>query len=255
MVFSLDDLIEIFPDQLWLDLPQQQQEETWKVVAQQPYSNSAARWNAYLNTLCLNRFLAWLQDEFADELLFRADVDRSIWDVVNGTAVTVDQIRLLLVPDDRSHVDEFCIPQEWVDVPAWVADYYLSIQLDLEAEWLRVVGYTTRKRICDQATYESNDQTYYLEARHLTPNLDVMWVAHQWCPPQILDVQALPNVAPSRIERVLQQLSQTIAYSPRLKVPLLDWAAIVSSEQYRQRLHHLRLEDCSRVGIELSLSE
>jgi hypothetical protein len=256
MALNFDDLIAIFPDQLWLDLPQPQQEEIWEIVAQQPYSNPAARWNAYLNTLCMNRFLAWLQEEFADESpIFDADHDRSIWDVVNGTVILFDQIRVVLVPDDRTHLDEICLPQEWVDIPNWIADYYLAVQLDLEAGWLRVLGYTTRKRVRQHARYELNDRTYYLDAEHLIPNLNVMWVAQELCPPQTLEAQALPSVSLSQIEEQIEQLSQTIAYSPRLTVPFSDWAAILSFEQYRQKLYALRLENCSKGKLESNLAE
>ncbi|KAM3108896.1 hypothetical protein [Phormidesmis sp. 146-33] len=41
----------ISPHQLWLELPEQKQEHTWHGVTQSPYSNAAARWNGYLNTL------------------------------------------------------------------------------------------------------------------------------------------------------------------------------------------------------------
>lgn len=248
MVLSLDDLIAIFPDQLWLELPKQEQEDTWEAVSRQQYSNPAARWNAYLNTLCLNRFLAWLHDEFEDESLkFYSSADRSIWDVVNGTVLILDQIRLVLVPDDKSSVDQFCVPQEWVDIPTWVADYYLAIQLNLEDGWLRVLGYTTRTRICEQARYESGSRIYYLDVADLTPNLNVMWVAQEFCPPQILEAQAIPSLSSTQLDRVLKQLSQTIAYSPRLTVPFSQWAAILSSDQYRHSLYNLRLENCNAV--------
>lgn len=254
MVFSLDDLIAIFPDQLWLDLPKQDQEDAWETVAQQQYSNPAAHWNAYLNTLCLNRFRTWLQNEFADESLkCHSDADRSIWDVVNGTVIVLDQIRLILVPEDQSNLTEFCIPQEWVDIPAWGADYYLAIQLDLEAGWLRALGYTTRARICEQARYESSSRTYYLSVEDLTPSLNVMWVAQEVCPPQVLE-EALPSLLPSQVEQLLKQLSQTIAYSPRLVVPFLEWAAILSSDQNRHSLYHLRSGNCNQV-IQSSFAE
>lgn len=191
--------------------------------------------------LCVNRFLAWLQDEFEDEpVKFCAELDRSIWNEVNGTAIIFDQSRLVLVLDDRSNLDEIYLPQEWIDISGWVADYYLAIQLDLEAGWLQVLGYTTKTRICQQAKYQAYERTYALNAEHLISNLNVMRVAQAVRPPQILKAQALPNVPSSQIEEMVQQLSQTIAYSPRLTVPFSNWEIIVSSQQYRQKLYDLR---------------
>ncbi|MBW4594250.1 MAG: DUF1822 family protein [Brasilonema angustatum HA4187-MV1] len=253
MVFTSNDLMAIFPNQLWLEIPEQEQEHTWQLVTKQLYSNAAARWNAYLNTLCLNSFLAWFQDDFDNgDFQLHQEADLSIWEVVNGTFINFGETRIVLIPDDKSNISEFCIPQEWVDITNWVPDYYLAVQLNLEECWLRVWGYATRTQIREQARYEVISRSYCLDAEDLIPNINIMWVAQEFCPPQKPEVQFLPSLLPSQVEKLLEQLSYTTSYSPRLDAPFPEWAAIVASDEYRQQLYHLRIENCNQKIVESS---
>ncbi|WP_248277885.1 DUF1822 family protein [Brasilonema sp. UFV-L1] len=243
----------IFPNQLWLEIPEQEQEHTWELVTKQLYSNAAARWNGYLNTLCLNSFLAWFQDDFDNgDFQLHQEADLSIWEVVNGTILTFGETRIVLIPDDQSNLSEFCIPQEWVDITNWAPDYYLAVQLNLEECWLRVWGYATRTQIREHARYEVSSRSYCLDAEDLIPNINVMWVAQEFCPPQKPEVQFLPSLLPSQVEKLLEQLSHTTSYSPRLDVPFPEWAAILASDEYRQQLYHLRIENCNKKIVESS---
>lgn len=243
MAFTLTELMAIFPHQLWLELPEQEQEQAWQTVIQQPYSNAAARWNGYLNTLCLNPLLTWLQDEFDPEAV-QAVTDVSIWEFVNGTLLMLGETRIVLIPDDKSNVSEFCIPQEWVDIAPWAADYYLAVQLNLDDRWLRVWGYATHRQICEQARYEVTDRTYYLDAENLISGLNVLWVAQELFPPRKPEVQAFPSLPLSQVELLLDKLGDSTAYSPRLSVAFPEWAAILASDQYRDALYHRRIENC-----------
>lgn len=248
MGLTLTDLITLFPNQLWLELSEQEQEDTWQKVAQQRYSNSAARWNAYLNQLCLQRFLTWLQHEELEPLL-QVTGDSSVWEVVNGTVLTFNQTRIVLLPDNKSNLDQFRVPQEWVDIPAWAADAYLAMQVNLEAEWVRVWGYATGDQIRgsfavaggNRATYDPLDQTYCVEVEDLIPNLNVLWLAQELELLQHRATPSLPTLLPNQVEPWLVQLSDPTPYSPRLMLPFEKWAMIVSSDEYRQYLYRLRL--------------
>ncbi|MBC8122106.1 MAG: DUF1822 family protein, partial [Gemmatimonadaceae bacterium] len=47
--------------QLWLELPLAVREQAWQ--DSRPFSSPGRRWNAYLNRLCLQAVLPWLQQE------------------------------------------------------------------------------------------------------------------------------------------------------------------------------------------------
>ncbi|GAP94270.1 DUF1822 family protein [Leptolyngbya sp. NIES-2104] len=252
MVFTLTELQTFFPHQLWLEVSERTQTEAWQTVsaernsegiAQQSYSNAAARWTAYLNTLCLTQFLAWLEVHFEKEdLSCQFSFDASVWEVVNGTALTIGQTRVVLIPVEQSRFSEVCIPQEWIDIPDWIPDYYLAVQLNLDECWMRVCGYATRAQILKRSHYDRMTQTYVLSGSDLIENLDVMWVAQDTCATAKPELQALPSLLSNQVECLLTKLSDSTAHSPRLTVPFSEWAAILTSNHYRHSLHQRRIK-------------
>ncbi|PSO81051.1 MAG: hypothetical protein BRC41_15925 [Cyanobacteria bacterium QH_9_48_43] len=48
----------------------------------------------------------------------------SFWEVVNGTAIALSGVRLVLIPSEAADLSELRVPQEWVDIPSWGGDYY-----------------------------------------------------------------------------------------------------------------------------------
>ena len=79
MELTVNDLALIYSDQVVLEFSQQEREEAWQQIQNQGYSNAAARWNAYLNCLCLNTFLTYLEDEGIPKR-----ITTNHWQVVNG---------------------------------------------------------------------------------------------------------------------------------------------------------------------------
>ncbi|KAM3108897.1 DUF1822 family protein [Phormidesmis sp. 146-33] len=191
-----------------------------------------------------NCLLACFQEEINPAL--QSGSNGSVWEFVNGAVLTVGETRIVLIPDDQSNVSEFCIPQEWVDIANWAADYYVAVQLNLEACWLRVSGYVTHRQIRDRARYEVTNRTYCLDVEELIVDLNVMWVAQELCPPQKPEVQALPSSPLSQVEPLLDKLNHATAYSPRLSVPFLEWATILASDDYRHSLYLRRTEKQSQ---------
>ncbi|NJM86659.1 MAG: hypothetical protein HC847_05075 [Hydrococcus sp. RU_2_2] len=56
MMATIDDLAFIYPEQLLIEFTSEDREKAWQQTQNQSYSNASARWNAYLNCLCLNLF-------------------------------------------------------------------------------------------------------------------------------------------------------------------------------------------------------
>ncbi|MFB2833241.1 DUF1822 family protein [Floridanema evergladense] len=116
--------------QIWLEFSAQQQNQAWE--NSQSFSSPSSRWNAYLNQICLITVLPWLQEEYAPKAkvwLNNAALP-SFWEVVNGTAIVLDDTRFVLIPSEAIDQSELRVPQEWVDIPSWVADYYLAVQVN-----------------------------------------------------------------------------------------------------------------------------
>ncbi len=149
-MLRLPDLMSIDTTNLWLNIPQVEQQKAYRQA--QRYSNPTACYNAYLNSICLYQFLNWLQDWLREEYNLSASVFPSeqglthIWEFVSGAAIQFGDTRLVLIPTETLDLDVLCVPQEWVDIKSWKADYYVAVQVNLDGDddcWMRVCGFTT----------------------------------------------------------------------------------------------------------------
>ncbi|WP_407888852.1 DUF1822 family protein [Scytonema sp. NUACC26] len=252
MVFTLNELTMVYPEQIWIEFSPEEKEKAWLISARHLYSNASARWTAFLNCLCLNTLIEWLQDDpdFQEKLKVwpsHADLP-SFWEVVNGTALTLDETRLVVLPSDKSDLPEFRIPQEWVDIPNWTAYYYLPVQLNLTENWLRVWGYATYEQVRAEADYDERDRTYSVNREGLIEDLNVLWVARSLYPNKQPEGKPLLGLSTQQTEKLLAQLSQYTPYSPRLDVPFEMWAALLASADNRKELYRRRLA-CSQVNV------
>ncbi|MBW4571726.1 MAG: DUF1822 family protein [Tolypothrix carrinoi HA7290-LM1] len=257
MTSDLNELMVIYPEKLWLEISDQAQEHAWRLSKLKSYSHATASWNAYLNNLSLHIFLAWLKEDpdLRETVNVWLDDEQlaSVWEVVNGTMLTIGDTKLVLIPSDKSNFQELRIPQEWVDIPNWAGNYYLAVQLNLEERWFGVWGYATHQQIRKDAKYDSLDQTYSLDVEDLITDLNVMWVAREVCPVEKLEVEPL-SISSTQVEKLLEQLSKFTFYSPRLDVPFEMWGALLAVDEYRQRLYQRRLENQKNNQVECSQS-
>lgn len=240
---NLENLIETYPKQIWIELQSEALKEAWQKT--ENYSNPTSRRNAYLNEITLQNFITWVRadPEITDNLQVWPNPDHlpSFWEIINGTKLILGETQLILIPTDQSNVSELIIPQEWVDIPNWIAHYYLAVQINLDQNWMRIYGYTTYEKIRKQGRYDPINQTYNLDSDALGEDLNTMWVARDLFPAQSLDVKPLPILSLTEIEIKLEQLSKQTNYSPRLALKFEDWAAIIADDESRQKLYQKRL--------------
>ncbi|MEH2184294.1 DUF1822 family protein [Nostoc sp.] len=255
-MIKLDDLTLIYPEHICLDISTQERDAAWEQTMQERYSNTAARWNAYLNHLCLNTFLTWLQadtdSQAIPKLCFQKGELPSIWEVVNGCALTLGKTRLVLIPSDKSYLGEFRIPQEWIDIPSWAAHYYVAVQLNLDECWLRVWGYANYQQIRKQATYDIMDRTYCLNTEDLIADLNVMWIAQELFPLNIPEVKLLPILSKVQAQQLLEKLNKWTFSSPRLNVSFDMWGTLLAMDEFRQQLYQRRVEKQKNNQVEAS---
>ncbi len=257
MVLTLRDLSTAYPEQIWLKLSTELQTSAWQ--RSQNHSNAAACCNAYLNDLCLNTFIPWFEAWFEEEQIpeemlnlqpvsiniFQKFFLSSIWEFVNGAAIDIGEIRLVLIPSETPDIDEFCIPQEWVDIPSWRADYYLAVQVNLdnpEEAWIRFWGYISHEKLKKKGLYEKSDRAYYIEQHHLAKDLDLMLLDPQPVLEPNLRVEPVPHLSTQAVNSLLEQLSHSSIASPRLRVEFEQWAAFLVNEEWRQKLYERRLQ-------------
>jgi hypothetical protein len=247
-MLSLSDFINIDTKHLWLLLDTAEQQKAWQLS--QHHSNALAIYNAYLNHVCLSPLLAWFGESLQESTLhpevFPAVENlSSILEIVNGTAIKIGETKIVLVPTEIIDIEELCVPQEWVDIKGWAADYYIPVQVNLDSDdddsWIRVCGFATHRQLKNQGKYNSCDRTYSLPIEQLTENFTLLFATMglRWqeeIPPDV-------TLSPLEAQNLRQTLSDASIYSPRvhLDIPFAQWAALIFNEQWRQQLYNQRL--------------
>lgn len=230
------------PTQVYLEIPQTAQVQSWQ--KSQSFSTPNSRWNAYLNQLCLSTILPWLQDEYTPEARVwpNAAALPSFWEVVNGTAIGVDGARFVIIPTETIDLSELRVPQEWVDIPEWAADYYFAAQVNPDDGWVRIWGYCTHQQLKTKGRYEASDRTYCINDDDLIKDINVLWVARQLCPEAVTksEIAPLQDLSLAQAENLLQRLGSSAIVVPRLAVPFERWGALLRHSGWRQRLYEWR---------------
>jgi hypothetical protein len=257
-MFDLLELSRTYPNEIWLNLSDKQQQQAWQ--RSQNHTNAMTCCNAYLNELCLTAFIPWLEgwcqegqenDKSTQFRTFPESSLPSLWEFINGSLINFSDVRLALIPTDSTDLDEVCVPQEWVDIVSWRADYYLAVQINLDSpdtSWMRLWGYISYQNLQQKGIYEESDRAYYISGQHLTPDLTLMLLQPEPVFRKDVQVKSVPSLTPEIAERLLAQLSQSSVSAPRLAVPYEQWAAFVTNEQWRQDLYERRLRQVQRVA-------
>ncbi|MEH1940468.1 MAG: DUF1822 family protein [Nostoc sp.] len=213
-------------------------------MQEQPYSTAGASQRGWINQICLQAFLPWFKEEIAPSARVYPNSTAlpSFWEVVNGTAITFDSDRLVLIPTLAMDGDELRVPQEWVDIPEWVADYYIAIQVNPDDGWMKIFGYTTHQILKTKGVYDPGDRTYSLESEDLIADINVLWVTRQLNDPEPLraEIAPLTPIAKTQAENLLERLGHPDVKFPRLAVPFPLWGALLAHSGWRKKLYELR---------------
>lgn len=224
---------------LRLDIPSQS-----PVHSTATFSTAGSHRRTALNQMACDAFLPWLRAEqnIPARLWPNAIALPSFWDLVNGTAIALNSSRIVLLPSLALDQEELRIPQEWVDIPAWFADYYLAVRVNPDEDWIEITGYTTHHRLKTLATYDPNDRIYSLAGDDLIQDLNVLWLAQEFCPTEPLqaEVPSLPELALAQANQLIERIGNPDLIFPRLAIPFHLWGALLSHGGWRQRLYERR---------------
>ncbi|MEM9908652.1 MAG: DUF1822 family protein [Cyanobacteria bacterium P01_D01_bin.44] len=245
------------PMEWWLEIPAEIEAQCWQESSGLATSNQFH--SVYLNQLCLSVFLPWLQAEYDVEGRSWPSLSspQTLWEIVSGIGVTLPTKRLVLIPTEDIDIDELVIPQEWLDIPDWTADYYLAIQVNREARWMRIWGYATHQQIKQAGRYDALDRTYCVDGAFLGHDLNAFWLTYQLCPTAVTQtaVSPLPTLAMATADGLIERLSAMVSdrssaiAQPRLSVPFEQWGALVSQPEWLERLLAQRRALAGRASI------
>ncbi|AFY54225.1 Protein of unknown function (DUF1822) [Rivularia sp. PCC 7116] len=241
MNLSINDLALIYPEQVFLEFSQSEREKAWQETQNHNYSNATARWISYINLLCTNTFFQYLQSEADIQTnnyrIWQENDLPSIWNLVNGTALELNSTRVILVPHEENDISELRVPKEWIDLPQWVGNYYLAVEINVEQCWLRICGYSTHQQLKEVGKHDFTDETYSLAVEELTEDLTTMLAGIELFSIQKPVVEVLPVLSEAEINYLLKVLEQSNLYSPRLELPFTQWGALINEHRLRKRLY------------------
>lgn len=231
------------PTDLILEIPANVQNQAY--LHSQSFSHPSSGYQAYLNELCLNVVLPWLQADFAPQAKVSPSINAlaSFWELVNGTAIVSDGIRFILVPSEAMDLSELRVPQEWVDVSSLAGDYYLAVQVEPDEAYVRVWGYCSYEQLKNQASYDASDRTYSLDATDVISDISVLSVAQQLCPQESSQkaIAQLPALPQEQAQNLIARLANPEIITPRLAIPFQLWGALIEHGGWRQSLYQRRL--------------
>ena len=242
---------ELFnPNQFVTDLPPKVREQAW--TTSQNAATPQSRWQTYLNQLILDVLIPFIEEE-QDEpvrLWLNKPSLANISELVSGTAIMVGESKLVLIPSEAEDLEELRIPQEWIDIPEWVGDYYLGVQVNLDSDFIRVWGYTTHQQIKATATYDYRDRSYTIDSIDLIDDLNALWVARELCPEEVTKVAipAIAEISITQAENLIQRLGNRENLVPRLAIPFSLWASLIQNTAWRNNLVEKR-RGITRISV------
>ncbi|BAY79322.1 hypothetical protein NIES25_58060 (plasmid) [Nostoc linckia NIES-25] len=211
----------------------------------QAFSNPNSRYQAYINELCLGAILLWMQEDWTPQTKVWPTPTAlpSFWEVVNGIALTLEATRLVLIPSEAIDLSELRVPQEWVDIPSWVGDYYLAVQVEPDEGYVRIWGYCNHEKLKTQGRYDASDRTYSLDATDIINDISVLALARQLCPeePTRSAIEEIPSLSPQQAQNLIARLGNPEILTPRQEIPFQLWAGLIQHGGWRQNLYQRRL--------------
>lgn len=237
------------PTDLVLELDSATIDRAWSLS--QTAGNPTSRWQNYLNQLVLAAFLPWLQAEEEAGAKVESAKDLAVkWELVNGTAISMGSARLVLIPSEAEDLSELRVAREWLDIPSWAADYYLAAQVNVDAGYVRIWGYTTHQNL-KQGSLNQNDRTYSLEESDLIGDLNALWVARELCPDEVTQaaIEPVAELESVQADKLIERLGNSTVVLPRLAVPFSSWAALLQDSQLCQRLAAARRGKAAKAPV------
>lgn len=211
----------------------------------QSFSHPTSAYQAYLNELCLGAVLPWLREDFTPQAKVWPTTTAlsSFWELVSGTAITIDATRFILVPSETIDLSELRVPQEWVDLPSWAGDYYLAVQVEPDESYVRVWGYCTHFQLKTKGNYDASDRTYVVDASDMITDISVLAVERELCADQTLRyvIPQITTLPQAQAQNLITRLANPEIIHPRLAIPFQLWAGLIAHGGWRQSLYERRL--------------
>ncbi len=209
-----------------------------------------------LNQVCIDPVKQWIATNFdlTAKPTFPCWLDRHenfefISKLVNGFVLQVGADRIVFIPSDAIDLEEFEVPQEWVDLSNWAGNYYVPIRVDLEHQFLHLWGFISHQDLKERAIHDRIFRNYHIAQAEITTDLDLLYDDREFTKDlqqtsTQTKVTPLDRLSPNEAQDLIQQLHQRKSrLSPRLDLPVQRWGAILDDalllKRYKNRTTYL----------------
>lgn len=231
-----------------LETSETERQQAWERSAAQ--GSGSARWTAYLNRIAIESFKTLIKKEYGQQFSLWPipQLQCAIWEWVTGTAITIGQHRLIIIPTETVDASELAVPQEWIDIPNWVGDYYVSVQIYPGEEHLQILGYTTHKKIKEQGEYDAFERQYSLSREDLL-HWDHFGLTYSLYPAEETRAAVAPLISLSnqRVNQLIKRLGKPKLLIPRLEIPFQQWGVLLTNQKWRQQLYKSRCDSTPTI--------
>jgi hypothetical protein len=231
---TIELLARIYPRHIWLELSQLEEQSHDRNLSQ-----------AEIDRLCVAPITAWLDraselnvTDIFPGILAGKDNLKFISQLVNGFNLQLGKTKLVFIPSEAIDLAEFTVPQEWIDLPNWAADYYIPVRVDLTHSCLQLWGFISHQDLKLRAQFDRVFRNYHIAAEDTTEELDRLIAACQLqaegaTSSTQLQLAPLAEITTAELDRSLQQLrSSHLRLSPRLNLDFSHWSNILDNPSY-----------------------
>jgi Protein of unknown function (DUF1822) len=161
--------------------------------------------------------------------------------LVDGFILSIAGIRVVFIPIEDLDNDSFELPQEWMDLSNWVADYYVPIQIDVNDQYLHLWGFITHRQVKETGEFDHIFRTYTINSQNISDDLDNLWLRCELQPSSeivtnqtkhLSNPQLSAQVAQDIINLFLQHKS---IFSPRLEFSFEQWGGILNQQVWLEK--------------------
>jgi hypothetical protein len=229
----------------WIQsIPEPTNRQAWASSRRQ--TNAWAQWNAYLNQICLAVCLENFKADFGLDVAGLDDrTNDRTWGLVNGSVVTVGDHRIALIPSEVVDQSELEVPQEWIDIPSWAADYYVAIYLMPDMQSLHIAGFATHQQLKQEARLDFSHRSYHLGMEALTTDLNLLPLSAANYTVAQTPIAPPAPLSETQAQNLIQRLGSPMELLPRLEVPFAIWAALLDQPKHHAALYRQRQGETS----------
>ena len=180
---------------------------------------SAGQWQTYLNALALYGFEQWLRERAAELTIDRANC--SVMQPAVASAIEegvcnlqVGDFKLCLLPTGSSIEDVVVLPRAAIDLPEYVAHFYVAIAVQEELEQAIIRGFIAYDRLMTELQSANlapeNDWTYQLPIAWFKLDADRLLLYLRCLETRAISLPAIPNNRSIAVERMQEDIISVI---------------------------------------------